>query len=407
MLDTYITEPERKIPVKKFYDTVVAGGGIAGISAALAAARCGARVLLAEREYMLGGLATAGLVTIYLPLCDGNGRQVSFGIAEELLRLSASRGFEGHYSATWMNGGSAEDRRGKRFEIQYNPYVFAILAEQILKENGVDILYGSAVCDTAVRNGRITHLIFENKSGRFAAETVNVIDATGDADVCRISGEETVVFKQGNVPASWYYAVKNGKYQLRELGFSDIPDSQKTPEQLAADRKSKRFAGLDGDELTELTLLAHRTLLEDFFKDGEDSPEHSLASVAFIPQIRMTRRIAGIYTQDDTELHREYADSVGLFSDWRKRGPVYELPFSALYGSKILNLITAGRCISVTDAMWDITRVIPVCAVSGQAAGTAAALTDDFSRTDLGRLQERLRSGGVVLHENELKADQI
>lgn len=209
------------------------------------------------------------------------------------------------------------------------------------------------------------------------------------------------------MPASWYYTVKNGKYQLKELGFSDIPDSQKTPEQLAADRKSKRFAGLDGDELTELTLLSHRTLIEDFFKDGEDSPEHALASVAFIPQIRMTRRIAGIYTQDDTELHREYANSVGLFSDWRKCGPVYELPFSALYGSKISNLIAAGRCISVTDAMWDITRVIPVCAVSGQAAGTAAALTDDFSRTDLGRLQERLRNGGVVLHENELKADQI
>ena len=370
----------------------MAGGGIAGISAALAAARCGARVLLAEREYMLGGLATAGLVTIYLPLCDGNGRQVSFGIAEELLRLSASRGFEGHYSAAWMNGGSAEKRRGKRFEIQYNPYVFAILAEQLLKENGVDVLYGSIVCDAAVRNGRITHLIFENKSGRFAAETVNVVDATGDADVCRVSGEETVLFKQGNVPASWYYTVKNGKYQLKELGFSDIPDSQKTPEQLAADRKSKRFAGLDGDELTELTLLSHRTLIEDFFKDGEDSPEHALASVAFIPQIRMTRRIAGIYTQDDTELHREYANSVGLFSDWRKCGPVYELPFSALYGSKISNLIAAGRCISVTDAMWDITRVIPVCAVSGQAAGTAAALTDDFSRTDLGRLQERRRS---------------
>ena len=110
-MNTYITEPERKIQVKKSYDTVVVGGGIAGISAALAAARCGARVLLAEREYMLGGLATAGLVTIYLPLCDGNGRQVSFGIAEELLRLSASRGFEGHYSAAWMNGGSAEKRR--------------------------------------------------------------------------------------------------------------------------------------------------------------------------------------------------------------------------------------------------------------------------------------------------------
>ena len=84
----YIIEPERKIPVKAEYDTVVAGGGIAGIAAAAAAARGGARVLLIEKQYMPGGLATAGLVTIFLPLCDGMGRQVTFGIAEELLRLS-------------------------------------------------------------------------------------------------------------------------------------------------------------------------------------------------------------------------------------------------------------------------------------------------------------------------------
>ena len=67
------------------YDVAVCGGGFAGISAALAAAREGKKVILFEKQYMLGGLGTAGLVTIYLPLCDGFGRQVTFGIAEELL----------------------------------------------------------------------------------------------------------------------------------------------------------------------------------------------------------------------------------------------------------------------------------------------------------------------------------
>ena len=65
------------------YDIAVCGGGFAGISAALAAARHGKRVVLFEKEYMLGGLGTAGLITIYLPLCDGYGHQVSFGIAED------------------------------------------------------------------------------------------------------------------------------------------------------------------------------------------------------------------------------------------------------------------------------------------------------------------------------------
>ena len=74
------------------YEVAVCGGGIAGISAALAAARQGKKVILFEKEYMLGGLGTAGLITIYLPLCDGYGHQVSFGIAEELLKLSITYG---------------------------------------------------------------------------------------------------------------------------------------------------------------------------------------------------------------------------------------------------------------------------------------------------------------------------
>ena len=84
-------------PVSYTADVLVAGGGIAGIAAALAAARSGARVMLLERGFMLGGLATAGLVTIYLPLCDGEGTQVSFGLAEELFRLSMEHGAEDRY----------------------------------------------------------------------------------------------------------------------------------------------------------------------------------------------------------------------------------------------------------------------------------------------------------------------
>lgn len=401
-MQSYITEEKRKTPILKNYDTVVVGGGIAGISAALAAARNGSKTLLVEREFLLGGLATLGLVTIYLPLCDGLGKQVSFGIAEELLRLSVKHGDEGKSCPEWLGCGSKEKRMKKRFEIQYNPYVFAIEAEQLLKREGADIIFGTAVCDVITEKDMIKYLIVENRSGRSAIEVKNVIDTSGDAVICKLSGENTCTFKQGNVPAAWCYVTENGTNNLKMLGFCDIPDSEKTDVQIAQARRSIRFSGLDADELTRLTLYSHKTLLDDFLKDGGLSPKRTISTIASIPQIRMTRRLDGAYTQDDSEMHKEFYDSVGLFSDWRKAGPVYELPFSALYGNKIKNLAAAGRCISVTDAMWDITRVIPVCAVSGEAAGTAAALGNCFGEIDINALQSVLKNNGVVLHEEQL-----
>lgn len=136
-MSDYMEERVQKTKIYGEYDVVVCGGGIAGIAAALAAARSGAKTVLLEAQYMLGGLATAGLVTIYLPLCDGKGHQLSYGIAEELLRLSVSMGGENTVERTacykaWLGDGTEEERKKARFEVQYNPNVFAILAEQHL-----------------------------------------------------------------------------------------------------------------------------------------------------------------------------------------------------------------------------------------------------------------------------------
>ena len=116
----------------------------------------------------------------------------------------------------------------------------------------------------------------------------------------------------------------------------------------------------------------------------------------------MSWRIAGEYDLSEEDVHRRFADSVGMVSDWRKRGPVYEVPFSSLYAADVPNLICAGRCTSVTEPMWDIMRVIPCCAVTGQAAGTAAAMGRDFPELDVRALQAVLERNGVVLHEDQL-----
>jgi hypothetical protein len=79
--------------------------------------------------YMLGGLGTAGIVTIYLPICDGFGRQVCFGMAEELLRFSISDWCEERYPENWLDGIGTRTDKDKRFEVQYNPHIFAMKVE--------------------------------------------------------------------------------------------------------------------------------------------------------------------------------------------------------------------------------------------------------------------------------------
>ena len=101
-------------------------------------------------------------------------------------------------------------------------------------------------------------------------------------------------------------------------------------------------------------------------------------------------------------MHTYFEDSIGMVSNWKKRGPVYEVPFRTLYNKEMKNLIVAGRCTSVNETLWDVMRVIPCCAVTGQAAGTAAAMTDDFSALDVSKLQEKLRHNGVVIHEKDI-----
>ncbi len=391
-----------KTPITKNCEVLVCGGGFAGITAALAASRQGKKVILIEKSFMLGGLATSGLITIYLPLCDGVGRQVSFGIAEELFRLSIKMGAEDKYPENWLDNIGTRTINDKRFEVQFNPQLFAILSEQLLLKEGVEILYGSYAVATDVMDDKINAVIIENKSGRQAIKTNTVIDCTGDCDIAHFSGVPCEVFKQGNVLAAWYYSTNNNGYQLNMLGFCDVPDDQKTKDYKENHLINRRFTGLSGDELSEMTQLSHASTLNDIIKKRKNDNTIFPVTIATTPQIRMTRKIVGEYTLHDTEAHKRFEDSIGMVSDWRKRGPVYEVPFGTLYSKTIKNLIVAGRCTSVTDSMWDIMRVIPCCAVTGEAAGVAAAITNDFSKTDIKKLQSILKTNGVILHENDL-----
>lgn len=170
-----------------------------------------------------------------------------------------------------------------------------------------------------------------------------------------------------------------------------------------ADAVKAPFWGLTAAELTEMTVLSHEQVLADLQQAQKTDKTAQFATLPTIPQVRMMRHLVGETVMDESCAHCFTEDAIGMVSDWRRRGSVFEVPFSSLYSRTVKNLITAGRCTSVTEPMWDIMRVIPCCAVTGEASGTAAALTDSFAELDVRELQAALVRNGVRLHERDLE----
>jgi hypothetical protein len=315
------------------------------------------------------------------------------------LRLSIEFGAEDQYPVAWLDGTDPEMRKKEGFMVQYNAQLFALSAERLLREEGVEIIYGATVTECAISDYKITHVIIEGKGGREAIKVHGcAVDCTGDADLLYLSGAKTAVFSEGNKLAAWYYGFGNGHFKLYMCGVHDTP-SEDVDYDLP---DNKRYSGLDTKELSDMVIDSHKALMANFKKKRREIVDLVPMTISTIPAVRMTRRLVGKYEQDINEDRLWHNDSVGLYPNWRKKGPIYELPFSTLFDDTVKNLYCAGRCISVTEAMWDITRVIPVCAVSGEAAGAAAALFSDVTEADVSILQKYLTKAGVILHTEEL-----
>ena len=371
-----IIEPSRAIPVCGEYDVVVAGGGIAGVAAAVAAAREGASVCLLEKQIGLGGLATLGIVTCWLPICDGEGHQVIGGIGEELLRLSVrdmktendAAGFHG-VPRCWEKGGNLEERRKVRFQTMFNPGFYSLLLEKWILAAGVHLLYDTVVCEVRRRRGKITHVVVENKSGRRAIACRTVVDATGDADICHLAGEETET-SNANVAASWFYYLKDGvaHISLTSNAFHDKLDPTKL--------SCRHYDGTDAEQVTQQVLESHELILRDSAQYAAKNPGSAVEPfyIPSIPCFRATRRLVGEQSMLESDMYKWFDDTVGLTGDWRRRGPVFAITMRMLRGVANANLLAAGRCYSMDTSTWDCGRVIPTCAITGEAAGLAAAI---------------------------------
>ena len=168
----FITQT-KEVPVVGSYDVVVCGGGPAGLIAAIAAARGGARTALVERYGFLGGMATAGLVAP-ISVFNYNGRRIVGGIPWEFVERLAGIG-----------GAEEEKPLGN---ITFSPEKYKLVAQRMLLEAGVTLYFHSYLTGCRTEEGRISHVVIENKNGAEALVARYFIDATGDADLALRAG---------------------------------------------------------------------------------------------------------------------------------------------------------------------------------------------------------------------------
>ena len=405
-----VVEPGREVPVDERCDVLVAGGGIAGVAAALAAARQGVRVVLMEKQFGLGGLATLGNVIMYLPLCDGYGRQIMGGIAEELIHRSVAELKTPVPAArflpvpeAWKPGGDPAKRAEKRLLTGFNPYAFQMEMEQLLEDEGVTIMYDARVC-AAIKNGaKLTHLIVENKSGRLAIAAEQFVDATGDADVCHFAGVAVEHFEH-NVLASWYYEIHNGELKLTM--FSNGYDKEHRDGERAV---GPFYSGTDHRSVTRHVLDSRRLLRDKLAEKRAKHPDDTIYPFGLpsIPDLRVTRRLHNRFSLGERHRHVWLEDCVGMTGDWRRRGPVYPIPLSAIQADQCPNLFVAGRCASADQTVIDVTRAIGTCAVSGEASGVAAAMLVreriEDGAVPLERLQKELTKRGAIIDRSRIE----
>jgi len=377
----------RKVPVRYEADVAVIGGGIAGVSAACAAARSGAKVVLVERFAITGGDMTSGGVANFCGQLHGQG-EVFDQILADLRTFNAID----------------EDRPVFQYEI------LAIVLQEMLLRRGVKLLLHTRFVDVREQNGRITECIVCGKSGMEALRAKQFIDCTGEGDVARSAGFATMKGRPEDgfqLPMSMMFFVrhveaKDAFAQLPQGWFqpireqSDLPMTSIWPDgprSNALKIKIPMFDATDTESLTAAEIRARRRMLEvlDYYQRVEKKPWR-LDHCSPIIGIREGCRIVGDYvlTVDDLRAGRNFDDAVArgtFYLDGHKpdddkrtyilkksemQVPPYQIPFRSLLAKDARNLMMAGRCFSADQLALSSARVSTTCSMMGQAAGIAA-----------------------------------
>ena len=392
----------KSIPVKKQYDVIVCGGGVAGVAAAVSAAKNGFSTLLLEKSNILGGLGTLGLINLFVPMCNGRGKQIIFGLAEKWLRLSATLGWDTIPKA-WKDGEPKEPTE-VRYTQRYSPAIFAYQLTQELKSSGADILFDCVAADPIMDGNICTGVVTESKGGTEFYPCRVLIDTTGDCDVLRRGGIPTVsgenffsFFTKAITLETCQKAIDAGDirfiYSVISGGNINLfGDNQ------PADMP--RWSGLTAEDVTDYIVRNHLVILDKLKETDRKTRE--IVTTPGMPQFRTTAHIKGDYSLKVADAYRHFDDSICAINDFEHRDHLFEVPLRTLTRKDYPNIITAGRSADGTGYGWDLLRVIPPAILTGQAAAEAACLAIKTNKAiadvDIRTLQAKLEKENVMIH---------
>jgi len=413
----------------KKYDLAVIGGGFAGVAAALAAARAGAKVLIVEKSNCLGGAAMNCLVNPFMPYwteMDGKRVDLSTGIFKEIHdRL--------------------EERNAMKKESFLEEELKYILNEMVIEAN-IDLLFHAYISRANTCADRIVSVTVATKSGEMPLEADYFIDATGDAQLAYLAGCPTVLgrepdhlcqpmtlcFRVGNVDVDKFYAsrerLKISHAQSLAAGELINPRENilvfRTPIHNVLHFNTTRVVKKNPTspkEVTAAEVLARKQVYEiyDFMKKHADGLENSfLMMTAAEIGVRESRMIVGDYvlTEQDCRNCVKFEDAIaacnydidihnpegtGTSHYYFPAGEYYTIPYRSLIPKGVSNMLVAGRCISSDHGAQASYRIMPVVCCIGEAAGTAIGLLlenkTSVREVNVSELQNILKKNGAYV----------